>query len=125
LATCILPRVAANSRLVYSSSGGPVCPKCGWPTDACRCSTNTSFDEAVPAVVVARLRIESKGRGGKTVTVVDGLPRNANFVAELARDLKKACATGGAVRDGAIELQGDRREQLRKILATRGVRVKG
>ena len=91
--------------------------------DACRCSTKA--EEQVPPVVVAKLRIESKGRGGKTVTVVDGLPRNAAFLDELARELKKACATGGAIREDGIELQGDRREQVRKLLAAKGYRVRG
>jgi translation initiation factor 1 len=76
-------------------------------------------------VVVATLRIETKGRGGKTVTVVDDLPQNAAFLAELAKDLKKACGTGGAIRERGIELQGDRREAVRKILGGRGYRVRG
>ncbi len=78
-----------------------------------------------PETIVAKLRIEKKGRGGKTVTVVDGLPANRPFLEILARDLKRACGTGGAVADGAVELQGDRRERLREILASKGFRVKG
>ena len=116
---------SGNARIVYSSSGGRVCPKCGWPAEDCRCATNVTADEALPALIVAKLRIETKGRGGETVTVVDGLPRNSGFLEELARDLKRSCATGGALREGAIELQGERREQVRKLLTARGYRVKG
>ncbi len=75
--------------------------------------------------MTAKLRLEKKGRGGKSVTVVDGLPRNAAWIEALARDLKKALGTGGTALSTAIEIQGDRREHLRALLAARGVRVKG
>ncbi len=74
---------------------------------------------------MAKLRIEKKGRGGKTVTIIDGLPRNEEFVAALAKELKKACGTGGSSGDGVVELQGDRRERLRELLAKKGFRVRG
>ena len=61
----------------------------------------------MPAKVTAKLRLEKAGRGGKSVTVVDGLPDNGPFLEELAKALKKACAVGGTVRPGAIELAGD------------------
>ena len=63
--------------------------------------------------------------GGYTVTVVDGLPHNAGFLKELCQELKRACGTGGAVADGAVELQGDLRERLRECLAAKGFLVKG
>ena len=59
--------------------------------------------------------MEKKGRGGKTVTVVDGLPDNAAFLKELSQELKRLCGTGGAVADGAVELQGDLRDRVRGI----------
>jgi translation initiation factor 1 len=74
---------------------------------------------------VVKLRIEKSGRGGKTVTVIDGLPRNASFVAALATELKRACGTGGAARDGAVELQGDLRDRARDLLTAKGYAVKG
>jgi translation initiation factor 1 len=79
----------------------------------------------VPARIVATLRVEKKGRGGKTVTVVDGLPRNAAFLKELGQELKRACGTGGTVLEGAVELQGDLRERLRELLLSKGLVVKG
>jgi translation initiation factor 1 len=68
--------------------------------------------------------MEKKGRGGKTVTVVFGLPNNASFLADLNRDLKRACGAGGAVTDDGITLQGDVREKIRELLSVRGFLVK-
>lgn len=114
---------APRGKVVYSTGAGRVCPTCGWPAERCRCSSR--FDQAVPERVTAKLRLESKGRGGKSVTVIDGLPRNTAFLDELLRALRKSLGTGGTVREGAIELQGDRRDALRALLAGRGFTVKG
>jgi translation initiation factor 1 len=111
-----------GARLVYSTDTGRLCPDCGRPAAECRCGRR---DDAVPARIVAKLRIEKKGRGGKTVTVVDGLPRNDAFLTELSQQLKRACGTGGSVQDGAVELQGDQRDRARQLLRTRGFTVKG
>jgi len=100
-----------------------MCPTCGWPANDCRCSKRC--DEAVPARITAVLRLEKKGRGGKSVTVVAGLPRNAAFLKELAGELKRACGTGGTATDDAVEIQGDQRDRLRPLLASRGWIVKG
>jgi translation initiation factor 1 len=101
-----------------------MCPGCGWPARECRCAKVTAT-ESIPARIVAKLRMEKKGRGGKTVTVVDGLPRNAVFLKELCRELKRACGTGGAVSDGTVELQGDLRVRVRECLQAKGFLVKG
>ena len=69
--------------------------------------------------------MEKGGRGGKIVTVVDGLPRNDAFLKDLCQELKRTCGTGGTVQDGAIELQGEQRERVRPLLAARGFIVKG
>jgi translation initiation factor 1 len=82
-------------------------------------------DESVPARIVAKLRMEKKGRGGKTVTVVYDLPDNAAFLQQLAQELKRACGTGGAVSENTIELQGDLRDRVREVLARKGFTVKG
>src|SRR2546426_12553993 len=112
-----------GGRIVYSTAAGRICPGCGWPVNDCRCST--SIDQPIPGRIVARLRIEKKGRGGKTVTVVDGLPRNAAFLAALAHELKHACGTGGTARETSVELQGDHRERVSSALTARGFTVKG
>jgi translation initiation factor 1 len=113
-----------KARLVYSTGLGSICPGCGWPEKDCKCSSQ-SAKEAIPSRIVAKLRMEKKGRGGKTVTVVDGLPNNAAFLKELCQELKRACGTGGAVDEGAIELQGDLRDRVRDCLLTKGMVVKG
>lgn len=69
--------------------------------------------------------MEKKGRGGKTVTVVYGLPENDEFLKDLSQELKRACGTGGAVVEGGVELQGDLRERVRDVLSKRGYIVKG
>ncbi|MDQ3069895.1 MAG: stress response translation initiation inhibitor YciH [Acidobacteriota bacterium] len=112
------------ARLVYSSSVGRVCPKCGWPERDCKCSSATAR-EAVPDKVVVKLRMEKKGRGGKTVSVLYDLPNNEAFLKDLCIELKKSCGTGGTVVEGGVELQGDHRERLRAILAKKGYAVKG
>jgi translation initiation factor 1 len=112
-----------KGRLVYSTGVGAMCPDCGWPKDNCQCSKQ--FDQPVPLRIVAKLRMEKKGRGGKMVTVVDGLPNNAAFLKDLCGELKRACGTGGAVAEGLIELQGDLRDRVRDHLAKKGFVVKG
>jgi translation initiation factor 1 len=79
----------------------------------------------VPERIRCVLRLEKKGRGGKTVTVVGGLPRNREFVATLGSELKKACGTGGTTAEGAVEIQGDQRERLRPLLLAKGYTVRG
>ncbi len=113
-----------GAKIVYSSDKGRVCPTCGWPAAECRCR-RTQAGVAVPARVVAKLRIEKAGRGGKTVTVVYGLPQNDAFLKELCQDLKRGCGTGGAVADGTVQLQGDLRERVRGLLIERNITVKG
>lgn len=100
-----------------------MCPRCGWPEHSCRCSA--ASEEAVPDRIVARLRIEKAGRKGKTVTVVEGLPKNRVFLKGVAQELKRGCGTGGTVTDDRVELQGDHRDRLRELLRAKGWLVKG
>ena len=114
-----------NARIVYSTGTGGTCPGCGWPQRDCKCSSQLARNEPVPVKIVAKLRIEKKGRGGKTVTVVYDLPQNEAFLKELSQELKKACGTGGAVADNTIELQGEMRDRVRDVLVKKGYIVKG
>ena len=115
-----------NVRTVYSTATGGKCPVCGWPQRSCMCSSqNRQSNEPLPKRVVAKLRIEKKGRGGKTVTVVYDLPRNDAFLKEVCARLKRECGTGGAVTETGIELQGEMRERVRDILEGLGYTVKG
>lgn len=112
-----------GSRPVYETGRGRLCPKCGWPEDDCRCSKAAA--EKVKEKLRCVLRLEKKGRGGKSVTVVAELPRNPAFLAALATELKRACGTGGTATDGAVEIQGDQRDRLRPLLAAKGWTVRG
>ena len=114
---------ASSGCLVYSTDAGRMCPACRQPVGSCRCAA--SPDRALPSGAgVARIRREVGGRGGKTVTVVTGLALGPIALAALCKRLKSACATGGTVKAGSLELQGDQREQLASLLADEGIRSK-
>jgi len=77
-----------------------------------------------PGDGIARIRRETGGRGGKTVTTIAGLALDDAALGALAKRLKTACGTGGTVRDGTIELQGDHRDAVLALLAKEGLRGK-
>ncbi|GFE60530.1 stress response translation initiation inhibitor YciH [Geobacter sp. AOG2] len=77
-----------------------------------------------PSDGTVRLRREVKGRGGGTVIVITGIPLKGEALKELAGTLKKRCGSGGTVKEGVIEIQGDHRDTLLKELELRGYRVK-
>jgi translation initiation factor 1 len=79
----------------------------------------------VPDRIVAKLRMEKAGRGGKTATVIYDLPRNDAFLKTLCQELKRSCGTGGTVSDDTIEIQGDLRDRIRELLRKKGYVVKG
>lgn len=110
-----------GQRLVYSTDGGRLCPQCQRPVADCVCGRDRP---AASGDGIVRIRRESKGRGGKTVTVVTGLPLAGSELNALARALKQRCGVGGAVKDGNIEIQGDQRELLQAELNVRGFQVK-
>jgi translation initiation factor 1 len=112
-----------NARIVYSSAAGKICRGCGLPERGCKCGQAAS--EPVPARPMAKLRMEKKGRGGKTVTVVFGLPNNAAFLKDLSQELKRACGTGGTATEDGVELQGELRDRVREFLTAKGFLVKG
>jgi translation initiation factor 1 len=106
--------------LVYSTEGGRMCPACRRPVAQCTCRL-----AAVPAGDGSvRVQRETKGRGGKAVTVVRGAPVDAAALVKLGQELKAACGSGGTVKDGTIEVQGDHAEKVVALLQQRGWRVK-
>lgn len=106
--------------LVYSTDKGRLCPVCQQPLEQCLCSKN-----ALPeGDGIARVRRETKGRGGKTVTTVTGVPLVEAELKELASALKRRCGTGGSLKDGVIEIQGDQVALLVEELTKRGFQVK-
>lgn len=111
----------SNSRAVYSTDGGRLCPQCQRPVAQCVCGKDRP---AATGDGIVRIQRESKGRGGKSVTVIRGLPLAAAEMKALAKDLKKKCGVGGAVKDDTIEIQGDQRVILREELVKRGHSVK-
>lgn len=111
---------AALGGLVYSTDGGRHCPDCNQPVDACICKQTQ-----IPAGDgIARVRRETKGRGGKTVTTVTGVPLPEAELKELASALKKRCGCGGGLKGGVIEIQGDIVDLLLEELAKRGFKAK-
>lgn len=112
--------MAALGGLVYSTDTGRHCPDCNQPLAACRCN-KTRLPEGDG---IARVRRESKGRGGKTVTTISGVPLAVDDLSALASALKKRCGCGGALKDGVIEIQGEHVELLLAELAARGFRAK-
>ncbi|MCP4547200.1 MAG: translation initiation factor Sui1 [bacterium] len=108
--------------LVYSSELGRICPQCEKPSKGCICKRKDAARPAGDGVV--RIRREVKGRRGKTVTTISGLPLANDELRDLAARLKKRCGCGGSVADGVIIIQGDFRDVLRSQLEERGYRVK-
>lgn len=107
--------------LVYSTEAGRMCPACRQPVAQCACrqaSVRAAGDG------IARVARESKGRGGKTVTLVRGLALDDAALVQLGKQLKAACGSGGTVKDGVIEVQGDHVEKVMAALQKLGYKVK-
>lgn len=114
-------------KLAYSTNGNqPRCPRCKEFQVNCQCVPDSPVNTKA---ITAILRIEKSGRAGKTVSVVAKLPANESFLKELCTELKTRCGAGGTFgvkeREGFIEIQGDKREQIRQVLIKRGYQVKG
>ena len=106
-----------DSKLVYSTESGGRCPQCQRALKSCVCGVDKP---AYTGDGIARIRRETKGRGGKAVTVIDGLPLSGTDLKQLAKQLKQRCGVGGAVKDGRIEIQGDQRSVCEKALTELG-----
>ena len=122
-----------GDRLVYSSEHGRVCPECGRTESRCRCRGKgarariKAREDAAAAQKsdgVVRVGRSTKGRKGKTVSTVTGVPLDEDALQKLAGELKRRCGTGGALKDGVIEIQGDHRDTLVAELEARGFTVK-
>lgn len=107
--------------LVYSTDSGRMCPDCRQPMPQCLCKAQS----AVPAGDgIVRVSRETKGRGGKGVTLVKGVALDAAALTALGKQLKTACGTGGTVKDGVIEVQGDHCDRVIELLRAKGMTVK-
>lgn len=111
-----------NNRLVYSSDAGRVAPKPSPPPKPGK--QPPKVPPSLPNDGVVRLFREKGGRGGKTVTVVRGLPEQGAALEARLSELKRLCGAGGTMRDGAIEIQGDHRDRISERLTALGYKVK-
>lgn len=110
-----------NLGTVYSTEHGRMCPACGKPVAQCVCRGKKTAPQGDGIVRVAR---STKGRRGKGVTVITGVPLDQDGLRELAKQLRQKCGAGGTVKDGVIEIQGEHRDRLVEELKTLGYTVK-
>lgn len=110
--------------LVYSTESGRMCPDCRQPVAQCQCKALARAAARPVGDGVVRVWRETKGRGGKAVTLVRGLPLADAEIDALTKQLKTACGSGGTVKDGVVEIQGDHVARLLELLAARGFKVK-
>lgn len=110
--------------LVYSTDKGAMCPQCDHPVDDCQCSKIADQQRVNQLDGIIRLHRETKGRKGKGVTLVKGVPLDEKGLKKLAKEMKQHCGTGGALKEGVIEIQGDQRDQLKVFLEKRKFSVK-
>ena len=115
-----MSKKSSSGGLVYFTEFGRACPGCGNPVDQCSCDT----EDTPKGDGIVRVSRESKGRGGKVVTLVSGIPLAGAELKTLAKELKKKCGVGGALKDGVVEIQGDQRDLLVSELSKRGFTVK-
>ncbi len=99
-----------------------MCPVCRKPIAQCACKRVTAA--APPSDGPIRVLRESKGRGGKTVTIVRGVPLSPPDLDSLGKQLKSACGSGGTVKDGVIEVQGDHCDKVMALLQAQGYKGK-
>ena len=115
-----MKNTGSRGGLVYSTDSGRMCPTCRLAVAACICGQKT----APVGDGIVRVSRETKGRAGKGVTLVKGLPLDAAALAQTAKQLKAACGSGGTVKDGVVEVQGDHCEKVIEFLKKQGWTVK-
>jgi translation initiation factor 1 len=109
--------------LVYSTEFGKMCPGCNKPIAKCVCQKKQS--QSIPKNDgIVRLMRETKGRKGKGVILITGVPLNNDGLKKLTKSLKQKCGSGGSLKNGVIEIQGDHRDVLEKELSRLGYKVK-
>lgn len=113
--------MADGGRLVYSTDGGRTCPRCRRAIATCRCKPSSASSARQGPV---RVRLDTKKRRGKVVTLVEGIVLPPAELTKLAKALKRRVGSGGTAKDGVIELQGDHRDVVSVELEQRGYRVR-
>ncbi len=112
-----------RGRLMYSTDGGNTCPTCKRPRPRCTCKTPPSPASSAADGVV-RVGRATQGKKGRGVTTITGAPVTPLALAALAKELKQACGSGGTVKNGVIEIQGEHRDRLVELLRAKGWTVK-
>jgi translation initiation factor 1 len=115
-------RQNASTNLVYSTEGGRMCPQCRLPQLQCDCAARAKATLRGDGTV--RVSRETKGRGGKAVTLVRGLALDEAALTALGKQLRSACGAGGTVKDGVLEVQGDHCDRVLAFLAQAGIAAK-
>ena len=115
-------RKPESGGLVYSTDRGRMCPQCRQPVSRCACAAQARVQPRGDGV--ARVSRETKGRGGKAVTLVRGLALDDAALAKLGKRLRSACGAGGTLRDGVLEVQGDHTERITAWLQAEGYAAK-
>ncbi|NQZ32115.1 MAG: translation initiation factor Sui1 [Oceanospirillaceae bacterium] len=110
--------------LVYSTQSGDMCPQCQAPLNECCCKDIEEQQRLAIMDGIVRIHRETKGRKGKGVTLIKGISLGDKELKALAKQMKQQCGTGGAVKEGVIEIQGDQREVLKAFLEKRQYTVK-
>ena len=114
-----------NSRLVYSTETGRICPQCRKAVSKCTSKkTGAKTKSPFKSDGIIRIRREVKGRKGKTVTTLFGFDLDDTALKQLGKQLKQNCGTGGSVKDGMIIIQGDHRKSIENFLKKSGYKVK-
>jgi len=118
--------MSQGKRLVYSTEDGQLGKTMSSSKSSKKRGAKNVLGSAIknPAKQGVRIRRESKGRGGKSVCVIDGLPLNTIALKSLQKKLKSQLGTGGSVKGGLIEIQGDHREKLLQMLDKEGFKAK-
>ncbi|MBF0187445.1 MAG: translation initiation factor Sui1 [Magnetococcales bacterium] len=111
----------SRDRIVYSTEQGRMCPRCGKANNRCGCKKKQSRP---PSDGIVRVSRETKGRKGKGVTLIKGLALNDASLAKIGKTLKTMCGSGGTVKNGVIEIQGDHRVRVIDYLKQQGHTVK-
>ncbi|MGH6648124.1 translation initiation factor Sui1 [Aquabacterium sp.] len=111
----------SSGGLVYSTELGRTCPECRQAVAHCVCGQKVALPASDGIVRVSR---ETKGRKGKGVTLVKGVPLDSAALSDLGKQLKAACGCGGTVKEGVIEVQGDHVEVVMAFLQKKGWTVK-
>lgn len=108
-----------KKRIVYTTDQGNLCPDCRQPVSACQCQ-----DTAPAGDSIIRLHRQTRGRRGKAVTLITGLPLTGTDLKAVARELKNRFGVGGAIEGPDILIQGDQREVIKPLLEAQGYTVK-